>query len=183
MDYIVWVPFCVTIYLGASAAFGLLFSPIAAFDCGRAAGSRGLGARKYAVAGAVYSVLFLLPWIYLRSQLRNKPLTDCTIAGGYALIYGLWVLGPVTSVIGMVTAGNESNRYIDLSIVLLVMVAVVAVSLLHQIVSYAAIRPTRIRNSDVGSKSLIPSLANIMPFVYTYITLLVYLLVIVRGSQ
>ena len=83
----------------------------------------------------------------------------------------------------IVTDGNERNRYIDSSVVLLVMVGMVVVSVLHQIIANATIPSTRTHNSVVGSTNLLSSLANIMPFVYTYVTLWVYHLLIVGGSQ
>ena len=45
-------------------ALGLLWAPFATMLCARAARARGLDSRRYAIAGAVYSVLFY----YLRSS-------------------------------------------------------------------------------------------------------------------
>ena len=137
------------------AALGLLWSPIAGITCARVARSRGLDTRRYAITGTVYSILLLLPWIYLWSQLRNKPLRESNISRGYALVYGLWLLGPIAMTGIFVALSFEPRRDPAEPIVLAVMLVLAVISSLHQIVANANMRSTRVHNSLGRSTDLL----------------------------
>ena len=50
---------------------GLVWAPFGALICRRIARSRGFNPRRYAIAGAVYPVLFFVPWVYLVMRMRG----------------------------------------------------------------------------------------------------------------
>ena len=72
-------------------AFGLLWAPIGAFICNRIAHSRGLPAVGYTEAGAGYSALMFLPWVYLVARMCNWRLPRSVILAGYVYVYTLWL--------------------------------------------------------------------------------------------
>ena len=71
---------------------GLVWSPVAALICLLIASVRGLREEGYGSAGFRYSVLFLLPWIYLALRMAGMPPSKVVERIGYALLYGLWGL-------------------------------------------------------------------------------------------
>ena len=180
--FLVFVPFVGLVFLEALAVLGLLWSPIAAYSCGRAAQARGLNTRRYAVAGAIYSILLFLPWLYLWSNLRNKPLGGNTIALGYILTYGLWLLGPIGVVCTTITVAFDHDRDPVWTIILLVMLTMVVISVLHQIVAKSTVKSTHSHSSGQHATDLLPALANIMPFVYAYIGIILVILFFYAAS-
>ena len=72
------------------AVLGLLWSPCAATISWRLARNRGLHGLGYAFAGAVYSALFLGPWLYLTMRLVGKTPPRWMIGFSYFLLYLVW---------------------------------------------------------------------------------------------
>ena len=179
---VVIIPVFVTVFLHILAAFGLLWSPIAAITCGRAARARGLDTRRYAIAGAIYSILLFLPWIYLWSKLRNKPLSDSTITLGYMFVYGLWLLGPVVTVTIFIATSFPHDRDPIRTIILSVMLAMVAISFLHFKFPTVGIRRADVHSSGKQSSDMLIVLAYIMPFIYSYIAIALMLLFFTEAS-
>ena len=73
----------------------LLWVPLSAYICARIAHNRGLSARRYAIAGAAYSMLFFFPGLYFVMQMRNKTVWKPAIWAVYAVLYAGWLLGPI----------------------------------------------------------------------------------------
>ena len=76
------------------SGIGLLWAPLGAHICARIAHNRGLPVKRYAVAGAAYSILFFFPWVCFVMQMRNKTVWKPAIWAAYALTYAAWILGP-----------------------------------------------------------------------------------------
>ena len=72
------------------AVLGLLWSPFAAAISWRLARNRGLHGLGYAFAGAVYSALFLGPWLYLTMRLVGITPPRWMIGFSYILLYLVW---------------------------------------------------------------------------------------------
>ena len=88
------------IILGISV---LLWVPVSAYICARIAHNRGLSARRYAIVGAAYSMLFFFPGLYFVMQMCNITVWKPAIWAVYAVLYAGWLLGPV--VLTLVLAG------------------------------------------------------------------------------
>lgn len=73
---------------------GVLWSPIAALICGGIARARGLSVSRYAAAGAVYSALLILPWLYLVVRMFNRSVPRFIVVAGYMVLYLGWLWGP-----------------------------------------------------------------------------------------
>ena len=91
---LVMTPLLLIFYTGAGGAAATAWAPFGALACALIAWRRGLNPYRCAVAGAAYSALFFLPWVYLAARMLGwvipKPLT----ALSYIALYGLWAYGP-----------------------------------------------------------------------------------------
>ena len=99
MDYIVWLLGALAFFVLVGAiivlTIGIVWSPVGALLCGIAARKRGLSTARYAIAGAFYSALFILPWIYFTLRLLNRKAPNDLVYLGYIIIYAAWVLCPI----------------------------------------------------------------------------------------
>ena len=73
----------------------ILWAPFGAMIAARLSRRGSAGNRNYAVIGAAYSVLFLIPWLFLVMRLRGYRVSKPFIWIAYTLVYGGWVLGPI----------------------------------------------------------------------------------------
>ena len=92
---LIWIPFFVTPILLLLAIVGLMWSPFAALISWRMAGNRGLSGSRYAITGAVYSMLLVLPWIYMVMALRCKRISTGLVDFAYFFLYMAWLVGPI----------------------------------------------------------------------------------------
>ena len=74
---------------------GLVWAPFAGLIAWYMARARGLPAVRYGVAGAFYSALFLLPWIYLVGSMMGLRFPHSCVRLTYIAVYGSWQLGPM----------------------------------------------------------------------------------------
>ena len=70
---------------------GLLWTPFAALICLAIARVRRLEGEGYGKAGALYSLLFFLPWVWLVLRMMGVPVPAMVVRVGYAVMYGLWL--------------------------------------------------------------------------------------------
>ena len=88
-ELMLWVAVAVAL-LGV---IGLLWAPVAAASCAFVARARKLPPGLYASSGAKYSILLILPWVYLLIKLFGRSLPFLLLATVYALIYVVWAVG------------------------------------------------------------------------------------------
>ena len=127
---------------------GLLWAPFAGSICARAARRNGRDPARYMQEGMKASALQFLPWFYLLSLIREKPLSERVIRAGYILIYALWLLGPVMTwlVLGgqtLLTATEDIDAGSDAVKVLWVAVDVVIAGM-NGFVWYHSLRKLRL---------------------------------------
>lgn len=67
----------------------IAWAPFAALICALTARRRELNRVRYAIAGAVYSALLFLPWLYLIRRMRGKEVSVKSIREGYFFAYAL----------------------------------------------------------------------------------------------
>ncbi len=85
--------------LMALIVFGLLGAPFAALTCAIVARIRGLN-DPHARTGAWYSMLFILPWLYLVLRMFDVRISDRLAHIGYAIVYGVWLYGAIFAIAG-----------------------------------------------------------------------------------
>ena len=73
----------------------VLWAPIAALLCANSAHQHGLEVRRYAVAGGVYSLLLLLPWIYLLMRMAGDQPPRILVKCAYVVLFAAWLWLPV----------------------------------------------------------------------------------------
>ena len=107
-----------------SMVFGLLWSPLAALICRLIAHLRRLPDNGYGSAGFRYSLLFLLPWVYLLLRMAGVPIPRVVVRVGYGVLYGLWIVVAVACVgaglfmTGLYFTGNEEARGADATLLI-----------------------------------------------------------------
>ena len=84
---------------------GILFSPVAAATCALLARRRGLSAKRYALMGGIYSVMFLAPSVYLIVRLLNRKPPIALVGFAYFVLLALWVAGPMTTATSFLWVG------------------------------------------------------------------------------
>ena len=77
--------FLLTLFVHLALAAGLLWASFNALLCFKAAKKRALTGWPYAVAGAAYSILFVLPGLYLLLRLRDNTIHRSQVIAAYAL--------------------------------------------------------------------------------------------------
>ena len=111
-------------FIVLSMVLGLLWSPFAGLICRLVSHHRKLPGSGYGGAGFRYSILFLLPWVYLVLRMTGLSVPSVVVRAGYGLLYGLWIAAAVGSVVGglVVTGlyftGNEDARGADATLLI-----------------------------------------------------------------
>ena len=90
----------------------LLWMPFAALICGIMARNRGLSVRRYAIAGALYSALFMLPWLYFWAKLSNRSIPGFLVVLGYLALYG--VIWPSTAAYAFIVVVSKDVTYYEM---------------------------------------------------------------------
>lgn len=90
---LIMTPLLLVIYTGMFAA-AAVWAPFGALVCSLIAWRRGLSPYRYAVAGAVYSALFFLPWVYLAARMLGWVVPKPLAALPYVVLYAAWLQGP-----------------------------------------------------------------------------------------
>ena len=102
-----------------SMVLGLLWSPFAALVCLLISDFRRLPGSGYGGAGFRYSLLFLLPWVYLVMRMAGVTVPSTVVRVGYGVLYGLWMaaaagcVGAGLFTMGLYILGNEDARGAD----------------------------------------------------------------------
>ena len=142
-------------------ALGLLWAPFAALFCSRVARARGLETRRYALAGAIYSILFFWPWIYLILRMYNKHIPGCVIRIVYILTYG--VMWPISTLSLLILAIWYPQPFRSVLIfVLLLNILAWFMSLIKLLVWHRG----RGRVPSEESDDVLPNRVYLMPFAY-----------------
>lgn len=74
----------------------MAWSPFAALGCVLAARSKHLSLGYYAIIGGLYSVLFIIPWVFFILNLRERYPSKKVIITVFYFLYGIWLCGPIT---------------------------------------------------------------------------------------
>ena len=169
--------------------FGLVWAPFGALICRRIARSRGFDPRRYAIAGAVYPVLFFLPWVYLVRRMRGRSVSVVVIRNIYILLYGTWLILPIWS---LYTFTAVSPRAEDLqealtmglgliSCILVFVGSLVMIVVVRKRAKYRTV--DRPGGSDESIQDdVLPHIAYILPFAYLMFWLAVLLPFVAREN-
>ena len=82
------------VVIGLLTALGLAWMPFGAFIYAREGKRKGQSPVRYAFTGAVSSLLFYIPWLYIKKWIEGKPVPRKNIICAYAFLYVAWISGP-----------------------------------------------------------------------------------------
>lgn len=85
--------------IAAAMVLGLLGAPFAALVCLIISRVRRLDS-SFAGTGARYSMLFIVPWIYLVLRMLGVQVSDRLVQIGYAILYGVWLYAAILATVG-----------------------------------------------------------------------------------
>ena len=110
---IILSPIFTILFTAAIATIGPIWMPFASAISARSARNKGLSAWRYALAGALYSLLLFWPWVYLLARMNDKRVPRFLIGLFYFFIYVAWLLGgALWLLIGAVSAHpGEAYQY------------------------------------------------------------------------
>ena len=99
----------------------LLWAPWGGMICARLARSKGLSVHHSATVGAIYSILFFFPWLYLVMRIHNRTVWKPAIWFVYFSLYAGWLFGTITTMllplsVHQVGSGSLYNSYLLLSL-------------------------------------------------------------------
>ena len=89
--FVLLLPIIVIMFGSALAIIGPLWAPFGALACGMIARKKGLVSWRYALSGAIYSILFFWPWVYLVVRMYDRELPRFLIRLFYSLLYVTWL--------------------------------------------------------------------------------------------
>jgi len=69
----------------------LIWAPVAGAICFRIARDKGLPTADYAVFGAVYALLLLVPWLHLIRRMNNRGFSKGEYDTAYFCVYAFWL--------------------------------------------------------------------------------------------
>lgn len=153
--------------------FGLVWAPFGALTCRRIARSRGFDPRRYTIAGAVYPVLFFLPWVYLVKRMRGRSVSVVVVRNIYILLYGAWLVLPIWS-LSMFTAlairtkdfgGALIEGLMLISSILMFFGSLVMIDVVRKKAEYKTVDPPGGSDESIPDDAL-PHIAYILPFAY-----------------
>lgn len=90
----------IVVWIGLVSGFilivvGALWSPFAGLICANIARNKGADILRYRKEGTQASLHQFLPWLYVVSLMRERPVSEQVVRLGYIIIYALWFLGPI----------------------------------------------------------------------------------------
>ena len=172
------VPITVGFMLAATVAFGLsllplgigvLWSPFAAVMCYNRAALAGLNSTRYAVVGALYSVLFLMPLIYLSARMDGKRVPKALVVLGYVVLYGgIWLGGAIAGLAASFSFSFNFGFGGGSGLANGIAIALLCINALSMIVSLAILAQAPEDSMDKGYRETLPPFAYILPFALAF---------------
>ena len=168
-----WLAAIVTFFV---AALCIAWSPFAALACARIARRKGLSARRYAIYGAIYSVLLFLPWRHLIRRMRGEPVSRASVRNAYEAVYAVAAILLICNIVYLIGEIIEYPYHYDFFSTFAVLTVAASLALGAGMVSISrANRRTAEREmqgdscGDVAS----PDLSYIAPFAWAWASMLI----------
>ncbi len=149
------------------AAVGLLWMPFGAFIYAREGRRKGQNPIRYAMAGAICSLLFYVPWLYVKKWIENKPVPHKNVIWAYAFLYLIWLFGPIP--VWLVLFLSSSDTFGALILLPLAFVALTAIILM------------RAQKQNAMSNGYFPRIPYLLPLLGLYVTFVPISIPIIRS--
>ena len=147
--------------------FGVLFAPVASLVCAIIARHRGMDVRRYALTGGIYSMLLILPWVYLVGRMFNSYPPKFLVKVAYAVLHFAWLGGPICWLWFIVNAPPfvRSNAFFgDNPIVAVILLLANIVTWLASIVRLGQAAKESTGNSQADEGDPMPRMVYLLPF-------------------
>ena len=143
-----------------------LWAPLGALICALIARRRGLNQRRYALAGAAFSALFFLPWVYLVARMLGRVIPKPLVVLSYAILYLMWIQGPFQLSYGAWADGDDLYPNALWLCMWLGNILTMMVSVLLMMTPIAKkINPFRLASGDGGPiRDTLPNPVYLLPF-------------------
>ncbi len=89
---------------------GIAWFPFGALICARLARSNGLDPLGFAIRGAFYSLLGVVPWILLLVRMHGKRIYQPVVVVGYGILFGGWFIG-CGVLLGILASRTPSGKF------------------------------------------------------------------------
>ena len=107
IDILIWTGFLgMIVFFPLVAGMCVLWAPFASLICAKSARKNGLEVRRYAVVGGLYSLMLVLPWLYLIIRMSGDRPSRTLVKWGYALLYASWLWVSIMGGMAYVTSGE-----------------------------------------------------------------------------
>lgn len=178
MAGLIFVPLFVAPLLAFWIVLGLIWAPLAAAISMKKARPLGLNPWKYAAYAFLFSVMFIVPWLYLddslssrkSSGIRDDSLLGRVMRSSHVLLYGLWLMGPI-AVHAFITLAANPFADDGFQAQRVVSAGLTSVMLLAWFISLRQLNASNPGTSKLAALVPVPSRHNrIMPFVYAFLS-------------
>lgn len=185
----VFGPFFSFVIVVLAVLFGLVWAPFGALICRRIARSRGFDPRRYTIAGAVYPVLFFLPWVYLVMRMRGRSVSIVVVRNIYILLYGAWLVLPIWSLYEFMSVSLRGEDFGGalttglglISSILVFFGSLVMIAVVRKKAKYKIVDPPGQSDESIPD-DVLPHIAYILPFAYLMFWLAVLLPFVAREN-
>ena len=116
----------INLVLAMLAIWGLIWMPFGALAYAREGKKKGHSPIRYAVSGAICSLLFYVPWLYVKKWIEDKPLPRKNVIWAYAFFYLIWLFGPTPVwLVLFLSSSDTSGALILLPLVFVALTAII----------------------------------------------------------
>ena len=148
----------------STVALSLIWTPFAILLSALIAKRKDLPSVQHALLGGMYAILFIFPWIYMTAGMYNRYPSKTIVTIYYAVIYIVWLLGPVMF-IGFMIIATEEQYFFQFG----VRIGVIILSLLMWGISFWNVLCASFENRTSKEKHMI-GYVYIAPFLYFFIS-------------
>ena len=168
------IPLLLTVYTLTLGVAAVMWTPFGALICAIIAWRRKLSQRRSAVAGAVCSALFFLPWVYLAARMLGRTIFKPLVALAYFVLYASWGLGPFRFTYIVWSEGRDPYPALWLCAWVLNALAMAVSLLMMTTPIFDKVNPfRRASRDDAPMRDALPNPVYLLPFAFLWGSILV----------
>ncbi len=178
------IPLLLMLYTLMAGAASMVWAPFGALICALIAWRRGLSPRRCAIAGAVCSALFFLPWVYFAARAMGWSVPKPLVVFSYVLLYLTWWRGPFQFSYIIWSGGRDPYPALWLCAWALITLAMAASLLMTTTPIFDKVNPFRRASRDDGPmRDTLPNPVYLLPFALLWGSVLIVfaLMISTRG--
>ena len=159
------VPLLVMLYTVMAGVAAVIWAPFGALICAIIAWRRRLSPWRCALAGAVCSALFFLPWVYLAARMLGWTISKPLVVLAYFVLYASWWLGPMRYSYTVWSEGPVQYLALWICAWVLIMLTMAVSILMMTTPRFDKVNPfRRASQDDAPMPGALPGLVYLLPF-------------------